>query len=294
MKYNHTDIESLVIGFEARTLPKDQWTHEAHLVVAIWHAFHNNQHDALELVRTKITRYNEATGTANTNTSGYHETLTRFWLTVAFRFMRFHHHQSVEEYLDSILNSPLANKNLPLEFYSQDFLFTPQCRLTWREPDLRPLTDLISMIDTSVQPHFVFSDIAFEESFRTCMLNPALFSHEAHLRLAWVHLMEYGEDVAIQNICDDLMRFVQHNGDAGKFNKTLTVAAVKVVNHFMQRSSTDNFYDFIHEFPRLKTSFKELMASHYEVDIFNSEMAKKVYLEPDRLPFDQGIDLLKS
>lgn len=135
------------------------------------------------------------------------------------------------------------------------------------------------------ETHFNLNDDFFEQQFSTCQLNPELFSHEAHLRLAWIHIHKYGVEQAIKNICEQLPAFVQSVGATGKYNITLTIAAIKAVNHFYNKSLSDNFYDFITAFPRLKYNFKELMGYHYKTDIFKSEQAKKQYVEPDLIPF---------
>jgi hypothetical protein len=58
--------------------------------------------------------------------------------------------------------------------------------------------------------HFELSDELFEEQFQNCQLNPALFNHEAHLRLAWIHITKYGIDKAIENISNHcLFHWVQ-------------------------------------------------------------------------------------
>jgi len=67
---------------------------------------------------------------------------------------------------------------------------------------------------------------------------------------------------------------------------TLTIAASKAVAHFIQKSKSNSFHDFILEYPRLKNNFKDLMNAHYKIDIFNSAKAKKEFIEPDLLPFD--------
>lgn len=71
-----------------------------------------------------------------------------------------------------------------------------------------------------------------------------------------------------------------------KHNKTLTITALVIVNHFMQRSSANNFPNFAQEFPRLKTDFRGLINAHYSFDIFKSQKAKNQFLEPDLLAFD--------
>ena len=136
-----------------------------------------------------------------------------------------------------------------------------------------------------MQLHQHFSDSEFEQLFETCQMDPTAFSHEAHLRLAWIHVKKYGQSLAIKNICDQLLQYVEYLGAKDKFNITLTIAAIKAVNHFIQKSASDNFQDFINEFPRLKFNFKELMQCHYQIDIYNLQSAKQQFLEPDLLPF---------
>ncbi len=137
-----------------------------------------------------------------------------------------------------------------------------------------------------MEKHFDLSDLEFEEKFKNCSLNPEIFSHEAHVRLAWLHITKYGQEAAIQNITSQLKTFVAFVGAKDKYNHTLTIAAIKAVYHFVNRSKSDTFQDFILEFPRLKYNFKDLMNTHYKVDIFNLDSAKKVFLEPDLVPFD--------
>lgn len=137
-----------------------------------------------------------------------------------------------------------------------------------------------------MEQHFNLTDQEFEQQFKNCSLDPAIFSHEAHLRLAWIHITNYRQEKAIENICSQLQAFVKSLGATGKYNTTLTIAAIKAVYHFMQRSNATDFKTFIMEFPRLKYNFKDLMAAHYKTDIFNVEKAKKEFLLPELLPFD--------
>ena len=136
-----------------------------------------------------------------------------------------------------------------------------------------------------MQSHFDISDHAFEMQFQSGSFPPALFTHEAHIRLAWIHIKKYGCQKAIENISSQLLNYVKIIGATGKYNQTLTVAAVKAVSHFINKSVSSNFADFIQEFLRLNTNFKDLLAAHYSVDIYHSETARLQFLEPDLLPF---------
>ncbi|MEQ9266358.1 MAG: hypothetical protein RLN81_14105 [Balneolaceae bacterium] len=137
-----------------------------------------------------------------------------------------------------------------------------------------------------MEKHRELSDSEFEHQFITCALRPSDFTHEAHLRFAWINIRQYGIEQAEIIIQRQLKNYVDFAGATNKYNTTLTIAAIKAVYHFMLRSDSETFKDFIAEFPRLKSNFKELMASHYGFDIYNSEIAKKKFLEPDLLPFD--------
>ncbi|MFA7445510.1 MAG: hypothetical protein WCY89_06145 [Flavobacteriaceae bacterium] len=112
--------------------------------------------------------------------------------------------------------------------------------------------------------HLELNDLEFERQFGNGTLNPELFNHEAHIRLSWIHISNYGIEKATENICSQLMNFVTLLGVAEKFDKALTVTAIEVVYHFMLRSKSASFESFINEFPELKYNFKELVFSHYE------------------------------
>jgi hypothetical protein len=136
-----------------------------------------------------------------------------------------------------------------------------------------------------MEKHRELSDTDFLQQFANCQLPPAFFSHEAHLRFAWLHLEQYEPEEAIRRVANQIISYVTALGAGDKFNRTLTVAAVRVVHHFRQRSLSHQFLEFLEEFPQLKNNFKGLLASHYAVDIYQSDLAKKTYLEPDLLPF---------
>lgn len=137
-----------------------------------------------------------------------------------------------------------------------------------------------------MEKHFLLTDEDFEKQFINASLDPEIFSHEAHLRLAWLHIHNYGIDKAIQNITTQLRAYVLKLGAIDKYNHTLTIAAIKAVYHFYNKTYADNFQEFISKNQRLKSSFKELMNAHYSTNIFISDAAKTKYLEPELLPFD--------
>ncbi len=130
------EIEAFIRDFEACILSKPRWTHHAHLVVGIWYLAHHSADDALAIVRQRIRAYNEAVGTANTETSGYHETLTRLFLSGISAHLSAHSGESLPSSLALLLQSPLAHKDWPLSFYTRERLFSGAAGHGWLEPDL--------------------------------------------------------------------------------------------------------------------------------------------------------------
>ncbi|MEM7367733.1 MAG: hypothetical protein AAF587_03965 [Bacteroidota bacterium] len=276
-------IHRLVSAFTDLSLPKSAWTHQAHLIVGLWHHKNHDFDTALELVKRKIKAYNLAVGTQNTDDSGYHESLSIFWMIIIKSFLNRHPLLSLEEACNSFLKSRYAATTLPFEYYSKEVLFSKKARKTWVNGDIQNIS--LPSTEIKLNNHLDLSDEEFVRKFSQCTLAPALFSHEAHVRLAWIHLRKYDLASATTTICDLITNFVTHLGAQSKYNTTLTIAAIQIVHHFMQQSEADNFFDFMLASPKLKTDFKALIQSHYSVDIFQSEKAKKEYIEPDILPF---------
>lgn len=137
-----------------------------------------------------------------------------------------------------------------------------------------------------IEHHSKLSDTEFEISFENGILDPAIFTHEAHLRMAWIFIKKYGHGQAVDKITKSLFEFVSRAGAAEKYSVTVTIAAIKMVDHFLRRTAAKDFQEFIGKNPRLKNQFRQLIASHYSFDVFASHAASKEYIEPDLLPFD--------
>ncbi|HQU85274.1 MAG TPA: hypothetical protein PKY59_19190 [Pyrinomonadaceae bacterium] len=134
------EIYALVKKFEDRTLPKADWTHAAHLTVGLFYCFKNPFGVAKNLMSDGIYWLNDAHGTPNTETSGYHETLTVFWIKMLFSFVE---RNKEEENLHILANEMLnffSDTNLPLKYYSRELLFSKEARFAYVEPDLDTFT----------------------------------------------------------------------------------------------------------------------------------------------------------
>jgi len=132
------DIERIGRGLIDRSLPKLEWTHAAHFAAALWILRHPQmlaERDLPGLIRA----YNEATGVANTDSTGYHETITLASVRTARRWLADRTDVALYLVLDELMNSRLGRSDWLLEHWSKERLFCVAARRGWVEPDLLPL-----------------------------------------------------------------------------------------------------------------------------------------------------------
>jgi len=134
-----TDVEALVRAFESCSLSRSEWDHRAHLTVALWYVAAHGHDGGLARIRAGILRLNAALGVAQTPTSGYHETLTRFFTWVVWRFVSAAPPGATPAALVDELIRRCGNRDLPLAYYSRERLMSWEARTGWVPPDLRPL-----------------------------------------------------------------------------------------------------------------------------------------------------------
>lgn len=132
------EIEHIAMGVKTRTLPKSAWTHAAHIAAAVWFLC-DETCDAEAVMPDMIRTYNEATGVANTDTDGYHETITRASLRAARHYVRAAPRSAgAVDIVNEILAGPLGASDWLLAYWSETVLFSVAARRNWTAPDRAP------------------------------------------------------------------------------------------------------------------------------------------------------------
>jgi hypothetical protein len=131
-------VERIGTGLIARTLPKTQWTHAAHWAAAFW-LLSRHGDAALQQMPALIRAYNEAVGVANTDTGGYHETITQASLRAARAWLASHADQPLHRALEGLLSAEYGRPGWLLTYWSRPALFCVTARRVWVEPDIQPL-----------------------------------------------------------------------------------------------------------------------------------------------------------
>jgi hypothetical protein len=133
------EISAIGRGLLDRTLPKTVWTHAAHFAATLW-LLECRPDVAISREMPGIIRgYNEATGGANTDTSGYHETITQASIRAARAFLLEAPRRPLFVTCNALMLSRLGQPDWLLEYWSRPRLFSVEARREWVEPDLQRL-----------------------------------------------------------------------------------------------------------------------------------------------------------
>ena len=133
------EIEAIGSGLVARTLPKAQWTHAAHFAATLWLMESSPMEEVTGMLPGLIRAYNEVTGTVNSDTSGYHETITRVSLRAARAFREERAGVPLFAVVNELMASRLGRSDWVLTYWSRERLFSVEARRGWAEPDLMEL-----------------------------------------------------------------------------------------------------------------------------------------------------------
>lgn len=122
--------DAIADAMTACRLPKSEWTHDAHLMAGLSLVLRLGAVKALAVLRDAIPRYNVSTNTPNTETGGYHDTLTVYYVWAIDELLRREVNPA------SIVSHPLVSRTAPLEFWTRDELFSVEARHHWMAPTL--------------------------------------------------------------------------------------------------------------------------------------------------------------
>lgn len=124
-------------GLIDRSLPKAEWTHAGHFAAALWLLRHEPEAVVRQRMPPMIRAYNEATGVSNTDSGGYHETITLASIAAARAFLDARPAAApLHDVVDALMASRLGRPDWLLVFWSKARLFSVEARRGWVEPDL--------------------------------------------------------------------------------------------------------------------------------------------------------------
>ncbi|MFN3475557.1 MAG: hypothetical protein ACK4ZW_16075 [Blastomonas sp.] len=124
----------------ASSLARTEWTHEAHVAACLWLIAERPDLDAARDLPQIIRRHNVSVGTPNTDSSGFHATITHCYAVGIAAFLaRIDAALPLVAKVNALLDAPEGARDWPLRFYSRDRLFSVEARRAAILPDLAML-----------------------------------------------------------------------------------------------------------------------------------------------------------
>jgi hypothetical protein len=108
------------------------------------------------------------------------------------------------------------------------------------------------------------------------------FHHADHVRLAFAYLCEYPVLQALEKFAGALKRFAAARGKTQLYNETITCAYFFLIRERMARCEAADWEDFAYRNPDLLIWKGGILGRYYNDATLKSELARAVFLFPDR------------
>jgi hypothetical protein len=131
---SESELDHFLASFDAGTMPRYCWTHAAHLAMCAARLFEEDS-GTVDRIRLGIQHYNHSQGIVTTKTSGYHETLTMFWIASVRGYL---HEERPETRLAAVCGAIRKfglEAALPRKRYTFDVFESTEARVRWIPPD---------------------------------------------------------------------------------------------------------------------------------------------------------------
>ena len=134
-QYNsEAELEQLARRFESCDLQGDELHHRAHVALSVWYFLRLPEAEAIKRIHHGLQRF-----VRHHQINVYNETITLFWMKLARSFVASadEGRTSLELVNDSM--EALGDSRIIFNYYSRERLSSDEARLSWVEPDLKPL-----------------------------------------------------------------------------------------------------------------------------------------------------------
>jgi hypothetical protein len=128
------------------------------------------------------------------------------------------------------------------------------------------------------------NDSEWMEAFERCTLPNDSFHHADHVRMAFLYLQKYAPLEALRRFSSALARFATAHGKPNLYHETITWAFLLLIRERIARSnSLQTWAEFSAANPDLLRWDDNVLKKYYRPETLASELAKSVFLFPDKL-----------
>ena len=130
-------IDAFIAAFEDGSLPKGRWTHGAHILTGACYVHALGEVAAIARMRERVAAYNVAVGGQNTETGGYHETVTVLWIKILSGFRGEYPELGRAEFAVLAVDHFVGQRDILRRYYDYDVVGSVEARRQWVPPTLR-------------------------------------------------------------------------------------------------------------------------------------------------------------
>ena len=129
------------------------------------------------------------------------------------------------------------------------------------------------------------NDAELIRQFEDCSLPLEWFRHSVHIQIAFLYLCRYPALDVLGRFPEALKRYATAHGKDGLYHETITWAYILLIQERMTRAGrTQGWAEFKLMNPDLLNWSESILKHYYSSETLWSEMARRVFLFPDRAP----------
>ena len=122
------------------------------------------------------------------------------------------------------------------------------------------------------------------EAFESGTLPNDSFHHTEHVKMAFLYVQKFPPLEALRRFSSSLTRFAAANGKPNLYNETITWAFLLLIRERVARAnSPQTWAEFSASNADLLRWDDNILKKYYRAETLSSELAKSVFLFPDRL-----------
>jgi hypothetical protein len=138
-------------------------------------------------------------------------------------------------------------------------------------------------LKTKAMHHSDLSNQQFLQQIETVTINPELFTHEAHIRMAWLYLNKFDHETALQQISSAIKGIDAKYAGGVKYHHTITLVFANTMAALMKGSTHNTWQEFVDLNAGLSIS-KKFLGDYYSDELLYSDEAKTQFIAPDKKP----------
>jgi hypothetical protein len=132
--------------------------------------------------------------------------------------------------------------------------------------------------------HTALTDDEFLAAFEQCRLPRELWTHEAHIRMAWLYLNRGPLSEVVDKVRHGIQRYNASLGNSSGYHETVTQAYVRLIASRLANGCGATFDEFKRRHPKLFDRQEPILLWHYRQETLDSDEAKEQFLLPDLEP----------